>query len=69
MIRDPIVEEVRELRRRTEAACDGDWDKLVEHFRQVQKRSGLPVTRGSPRRLVQQPRNERDEETGGMRPS
>ena len=68
MIRDPIVEEIRELRRKTEAACDGDWDKLVEHFRQVQKRSGLPVTRGSPRPVVRQPLNERDEETGGLPP-
>jgi len=54
MIRDPIVEEVRETRRKTELACHGDWNKLVEHYRQVQESSGHPISRGSPRRLARE---------------
>jgi hypothetical protein len=49
MTRDPIVEEVRAARRTTERACGGDWNRLVEHYRQVQDRSGHEVLRGSPR--------------------
>ena len=52
MIRDPIVEDIREARRKTEADCEGDWDKLVEHYRQVEKQARTHVIQGSPRRLV-----------------
>ncbi len=52
MIRDPIVEDVREARRKTEADCEGDWDKLVEHYRQVEKHAKTRVIQGSPRRLA-----------------
>jgi hypothetical protein len=50
MIRDLIVEEVRDIRRKTEAACEHNWDRLLEHYRQIQNTSGCPVLRGSPKR-------------------
>lgn len=50
MIIDPIVEDIREARRKTEADCEGDWDKLVEHYRQVETHAGKRVIQGSPRR-------------------
>lgn len=49
MIRDPIVDEVREARRRTEEACEGDWNRLVEHYRAVPAR-GARIIRGQPKR-------------------
>ncbi len=52
MVRDPIVEEVRRLRHQTEAACENDWDKLVEHYRQVEKHVENQVIQGSPRRVA-----------------
>lgn len=35
MIRDPIVEEIREARRKTEEAFGRDWKRLAEHYRSV----------------------------------
>jgi len=35
MIRDPIIEEIRKIRRETEEACGHDWDRLLEHYRAV----------------------------------
>lgn len=50
MLRDPIVEEVREVRRRTEEACGHDWKRLTEHYRNVQPVTGRLIRR-EPRRL------------------
>ncbi len=52
MTNDPIVDEVREIRRKTEEACAGDWQKLFEHFLNVQKNSKRPAVSGRPRRLA-----------------
>jgi hypothetical protein len=52
MTKDPIIDEVREIRRKTEEACEGDWEKLFEHFLKVQKSSKRPVVSGCPRRLA-----------------
>lgn len=41
--KDEIVEEVRAARVQLFAACDFDLDKLAEHLRQEQERSGRPV--------------------------
>ena len=38
MTRDPIVEEVRKVRKQIEAECGNDWDKLMAHFRGLQKK-------------------------------
>ena len=51
MIRDPIVEEVRAVRRQTEESCAGDWGKLIEHYLEIEKRSDHLVFRGAPRQL------------------
>jgi hypothetical protein len=58
MIRDPIVQEIREVRRKTEEACEGDWNRLIEHYRQVQNAATLPVFRGSPKRLASRPESD-----------
>lgn len=36
MIRDTIVDEVRQNRKATEIAHGSDWKKLIEHYRQIQ---------------------------------
>lgn len=50
MIRDPIVDEVREARRKTEEACDHDWNRLTEHYRRVPA-GAARLIRGEPKRL------------------
>lgn len=45
MIRDPIVEEVRQARRQTEEACGHDWKRLTEHYRRVQITTGCLIRR------------------------
>jgi len=52
MKKDPIVEEIREVRRRTEESCGHDWNRLIDHYRKVQQTSGRPTYRGSPKRLT-----------------
>ena len=37
MTKDPIVEEVRKVRKQIEAECGNDWDKLTARFQRVQK--------------------------------
>jgi hypothetical protein len=54
MIRDQIIEEVRGIRRATEEACGHDWEKLIEHYRQVKPTSGR-IIRGKPRQLPPKP--------------
>ena len=36
MTKDPIVEEVRNVRKQIESECGNDWDKLIARFRRVQ---------------------------------
>ena len=38
MRKDPIVEEVRKVRKEIEAECGNDWGKLMAHFKKVQDR-------------------------------
>lgn len=54
MFRDPIVEEVRKVRREIEAACDNDWDKLFDYYLNVQKELSKThkIVSGSPKPLV-----------------
>lgn len=49
MIRDPIVDEVRDARKRTEEACERDWNRLVEHYRAVPA-NGARILHGQPKR-------------------
>lgn len=48
--KDEIVEEVRSARAELLAACDFDLDKLAEHLRQEQERTGRVVVT-FPRRM------------------
>ncbi len=54
MIRDPIVEEVRQARRQTEEACGHDWKRLAEHYRQIQPTTGRLIRR-EPKLLPRRP--------------
>ncbi len=56
MKNDPIVEEIREFRRKTEESFGRDWDRLFAHFLKVQQESKRPIYRGSPKRLAKPPR-------------
>ncbi len=38
MAKDPIVEEIHEIRRKMLAECGGDFDKLFERLMAAQKR-------------------------------
>jgi hypothetical protein len=38
MTRDPIVEEIHEIRRKMLAECGGDFDKLFERLMAAQKK-------------------------------
>jgi hypothetical protein len=64
MIRDPIVEEVREVRRQIEAECDNDWNKLIHYYRQVQEKATAPLYRGSPKRLTRATASEQSHSRG-----
>ena len=53
MEKDPIVEEIRNVRKKTEAACGGDWERLAAHYLKVQEAERLterPLVNGSPQR-------------------
>jgi hypothetical protein len=54
MIRDPIVEEVRETRRKTEEACEQNWELLFAHFERVQKASDHPIIKGAPKHMAKE---------------
>jgi hypothetical protein len=47
MIRDRIVEEVRRVRRATEAACGNDWGRLLEYYRLIQRPAVRPTRRAA----------------------
>jgi hypothetical protein len=49
MTKDPIVEEVRKVRKQIEDECGNDWDRLFAHFREIQKKWPGKVV-GSPRK-------------------
>ena len=51
MTEDPIIEEVRRIRREIEVECDNDWEKLFQYFLQVQKDSSHQVVSRSPKPL------------------
>ena len=38
MLRDPIIEEVRQVRHKIEAECEDDPQKYYEHIQQVQEK-------------------------------
>lgn len=49
MRRDPIVEEVRRIRREIEAECQDDAQKFYEHLQELQERYGKRLVRRAPR--------------------
>ena len=60
MAEDPIIQEIREIRRQIMAECDNDPDKLFAHYRKVQEElAGTHrIVSGSPRKLSRPPRKD-----------
>jgi hypothetical protein len=50
MSRDPIIEEVREVRRIIEAECNDDADKYYQHLLDVQEKYKNRLVRRKPNR-------------------
>jgi len=49
MIKDPVVEEVRRVRKAIEAACGNDPVKYAEHLRQVEQKYADRLVRLGPK--------------------
>lgn len=49
MFRDPIVEEVRQVRHQVEKDCEGDPQKFFEHIQEVQDKYRNRLVRRKPR--------------------
>ena len=49
MVNDPIVEEVRKVRKAIEAACDNDPAKYAERLRQVELKYADRLVRRGPK--------------------
>jgi hypothetical protein len=54
MSRDPIVEEVRRIRRQIEAECDNDPQKLYDHMIDVQRKYKDRLVSRAPKRLKEE---------------
>jgi hypothetical protein len=50
-MKDPIIEEVRRVRKRIEADCGNDWDTLARHLIEKQNASSAKVVSYPPRKL------------------
>lgn len=50
MIPDPIIEEIREIRKAHAAKYDNDLDRIVEALREKERLSTRPVLNPGPRR-------------------
>jgi hypothetical protein len=50
-MKDPIIEEVRRVRKQIEADCGNDWEKLARHVIERQNASPAKVARYSPKKL------------------
>lgn len=50
-MKDPIVEEVRRIRRKIEADHGNDWDALARHLIERQSASSAKLVRYPPKRL------------------
>jgi len=50
-MKDPIIEEVRRIRKQIEADHENDWDSLVRHLIERQKASSAKLVSYQPRKL------------------
>jgi hypothetical protein len=50
---DPIVEEVREVRRKIETECQNDAQKYYEHLQQVQEQYGDRLVQRKPKAALE----------------
>ncbi len=53
MKKDPIVKQIRDVRREIEVECGNDPVKFYKHVQAQQKRYGGKLVRGEPRQAVQ----------------
>lgn len=53
MANDPIIQEIREIRRQIMAECDNDPEKLFQHYQKLQEELAKThkIVRGSPKKL------------------
>lgn len=49
MLQDPIIDEVRQVRRKIEAECENDGQKYFEHIQQIQEKYRDRLVRREPR--------------------
>jgi hypothetical protein len=50
-MKDPIIEEVRRVRKKIEADHGDDWDSLARHLIETQKTSSAKLVSYPPRKL------------------
>ena len=50
---DPIIDEIRKIRREIEAECQNDAGKYYEHLMDIQKKYGKQLVRRGPRPRLQ----------------
>lgn len=50
-MKDPIVEEVRRVRRQIEADCGNDWDTLTQYLTDKQKDPSVKTVSYPPKKL------------------
>jgi hypothetical protein len=67
MVNDPIVEEVRKVRKAIEAACDNDPVKYAEHLRQVELKYADRLVRLGPKPALHVPAVAESKATYGKR--
>ena len=67
MVNDPIVEEVRRVRKAIEAACDNDPAKYAERLRQVELKYAERLVRRGPQPVLAMPRVAEGKATYGQR--
>jgi len=49
MFQDPIIKEIREIRRKIEAECQNDFEKYYEHLQQLQRNYSDRLVRRKPK--------------------
>lgn len=49
MLRDPIIDEVRQIRHKIEAECENDAPKYFQHVQQIQEKYRQQLVRREPK--------------------
>ncbi len=49
MLKDPIIEEVRQVRHKIESECENDPDKYYQYLQQIQKKQKSRIVKFKPK--------------------